>query len=110
MQKTFLPTFDQAERTVARARRTDADTSHEAAAFMNRSGSAKAHAEMILAVVRAEEGLTAVEIGERLGLTSVQVTKRFVDLAAFVKYGPKKKVAGHPTSFQTWWLRDSSTE
>lgn len=107
-QKTLFQTFDSQRLTKpAKARNVDPDTSHEAAKFMNASGSAKAHCEKILAVVRAQEGLTAVEIG---AITSVQVTKRFTDLSAYVKYGPKKRVQGHPTSFQTWWLKTTNIE
>ncbi len=70
-------TFAQIE--VARARRADPETSKAAAAAAH--GLANEHRLLILAAMRNAAGeLTATEIGQLVGLSSVQVCRRLHEL------------------------------
>lgn len=62
-----------------RARRTDPKTSHDAGAAA--AAFAGSHQERILAALRAHGGMTAHEIGAKVGLTEVQVDRRMHELA-----------------------------
>lgn len=61
---------------VARARATDAQSSHDAAERVEASGSAADHTAMIMAVVERGGGWTSYEIAKATGLTNVQVSRR----------------------------------
>lgn len=94
----------------ATARRTDADTSHEAAAAMNASGKAQAHAEMVLAQVRFQPGSTAAEIGAATNLGHHEAARRLADL-----WNASKVVKGEPricrinaTRMTTWRVSNES--
>ncbi len=63
-----------------RARRTDPETSHVAAASM--AGGATRHRERILAHLRTVEDATKDEIGAAVGLTDVQAARRLSELKA----------------------------
>ena len=74
-------TFESlAAREIRRARRDDPETSKDAAAHSH--GVAAAHELLILQVLRdgGARDWTPHEIGERCGLSSVQVTRRLHDL------------------------------
>lgn len=60
------------------ARRRDPQTSRDAAA--RSTGLAHEHFRKILAAMAEGEGLTAEEIADRCGLSSVQVNRRVADL------------------------------
>ena len=66
------------EHPALRYRETDPETSKEAASQFTKT--AAAHREQIIDVLRAARApMTAGEIGERIGLTNVQVSRRMSD-------------------------------
>lgn len=72
-QRTF------AELEIRRTRRRDPETSRQAAAAAH--GLAAEHRMLILATLRDADGdLNSTEIGERVGLSSVQVCRRLHEL------------------------------
>lgn len=80
LQQLGLPFDTPAAREVRRARRDDPQTSKAAARESH--GLAAEHELLILQVLRDGQGRdwTPHEIGERCGLSSVQVTRRLHDL------------------------------
>lgn len=87
------------------ARATDPETSHVAASEHTNNGRRAAHAERILAVVRAHPGWTYREIARLVPeLEAVEVQRRLADLADLgrVVRGEARacKVSGRPA--QTW--------
>lgn len=62
------------------ARKTDPATSHKAAAGAARF--AGGHRARVLADIKANPGSTASEIGDRIGLTNVQVCRRLPELVS----------------------------
>lgn len=90
----------------ARARRTDVATSHEAARAMNRTGRAKFHVDLVMAVVQQQPGLTAPEIAEHVPFDSVEVTRRLGDLQRLekVRKGQPRpcRARGGNRKFSTW--------
>lgn len=64
----------------ALARNTDPQTSHEAAAKMNRTGATNVHADLVLASVASHPDSTAAEIGFDCGLGHHEAQRRLSDL------------------------------
>jgi CRP-like cAMP-binding protein len=64
----------------ARARRTDPDTSHDAAEDVEREGHASRQREACLRVVRDTPGLTAAEIAQAAGLERHAPSRRLPEL------------------------------
>jgi len=62
------------------ARRTDPATSHMAAAFVNKSGTAATQRAKCLAVVKRQPGLTAAEIAEITGLERHNPSRRLPEM------------------------------
>jgi len=63
-----------------RTRRSDPETSREAADHMERTGKAKTHKMMCLAVVQEKPGLTAAEIAVEAGLERHEASRRLPNL------------------------------
>jgi len=88
------------------ARRTDPETSHEAASLLTGRVTLM---DIALATVRETPGLTAGEIGDRTGLGHARVWRRLSDLKNLGKI-----VAGTPRKWQgrnqqTWYPVDHQT-
>jgi DNA-binding Lrp family transcriptional regulator len=88
------------------ARSTDPVTSYEAARQVQESGTAQAHRVRILSRVTYEQGQTAGEIGDKIGLDNVAVSRRMAELvkAGTVVVGPKRSCRVKGSSMQTYWL------
>ena len=73
--------------------KNDTTPAHAAAEAMQRSGKAKAHREMVLSVLRKQQGLTGPEIGQLSGLGHIEAQRRISDLknAGLVEYRGKKQ-------------------
>jgi CRP-like cAMP-binding protein len=86
-----------------RAKRSNPATSHEAAAKVTESGTAAAHCAKCLAVVRANPGLTAVEIADAAGIDRHAASRRLPELRGkrLVKNGDVKVCNG--SKHMTWW-------
>jgi hypothetical protein len=91
----------------ARARRSDPDTSHEAARLIEGDGKAARHRRMLLEAVESRPGRTAAEYGIQTGLDRYEASRRLPELrdAEFIE-APKAwiricQVRG--TSSLTWW-------
>ena len=83
---------------LARARRTDPGTSHEAAERVRRSGQLTAHQLLIRDAIRNKPGMTYVEIAEATGLERHAVARRLKELE------PVHAVRGEARNgMQTWW-------
>ena len=83
--------------TVARARRTDPHSSHEAARVMNLIGTPGTHNAIIVDGIRLHPGLTASELAQHIPLTDVQIRKRTPYLGRFIRHGAERDsaVTGH---------------
>ncbi len=93
---------------VARARRDDPASSHDAAERMNASGATGDHAARILAVVSRGGGWTAWEITRAAGFTTnVEVSRRLSGINEIVRADASLdracRVTGRKCS--TYWLR-----
>ena len=73
--------------------RNDTTPAHAAAEAMQRSGRAKYHRELVMAVLRKQQGLTGPEIGRLTGLGHIEAQRRVSDLknAGLVEYRGKKQ-------------------
>ena len=85
------------------ARRSDPDTSHEAAEHVTRSGARQRHIEIVIAAVRAHPGLTSLELADVCGLERHEVARRTADAEASgaIRKGPVKRQA-NGRSAVTW--------
>lgn len=81
-QTTFLDGQDLTTPVVARARKSDPETSHLAAAEVENNGTAHDHRNIIAAYLRKHPGQTNAEIAEGSGLDYAQVHKRMKELEA----------------------------
>lgn len=72
--------FDGPVPTFPRARISDARSSHEAAAEMERTGRAKAQAERVLAAVRRYPGSTSAELAKSAHIERYAVGRRLSEL------------------------------
>lgn len=68
-----------------RARRTDARSSHEAAALIERTGIAGRQAQAVLEAMREYPGSTTMELARAAGLDRYAVARRAPELAALGK-------------------------
>lgn len=92
--------------TVARARRTDPRSSHEAARGMNQSGAVGTHNAIIVDGIKRHPGLTASELACHIPLTDVQIRKRVPDLARQggpIMYGRHRRSNRTGRLEQTYW-------
>lgn len=92
----------------ARARNSDPETSHEAAAKHNRSGNSAKHCIIVLRLVRLSPGLTAVELHASQDVSDLErheISRRLSDLerAGQVQKGPERKCEIRGTSMVTWY-------
>ena len=76
-----LSMFDGPAPSFPRARISDARSSHEAAAEMERTGRAKAQAERVLAAVRRYPGSTSAELAKSAHIERYAVARRLPELA-----------------------------
>lgn len=96
---------------IARASRSDPSSSHAAAGLMNDSGAAMAHAEIVMALVRDNPGLTAVELHgiDGSGLDRVEIGRRLDSLVKVgrVRKGEVRQCRIRWTPMLTWWPEGS---
>jgi predicted HTH transcriptional regulator len=87
------------------ARRSDPVTSHEAAERVNRNGTAKTHAEIVLAAIRDIPGRTSAELAVATGLDRHEAARRCADLKrdGTARQGEPRKCSVNKTSAQTWF-------
>lgn len=71
----------------------DTIPAHEAAEFMQKSGKAAKHKEIVLEFISKNQGATGGEIGEGTGLGHIESQRRISDLksAGMVEYRDKRK-------------------
>ena len=95
--------------TEARARRTDDDTSHEAAERMNVSGKTGKHCRIVLEALEQHPLTTAAELGELCGLGHIETQRRLSDLfnAGLVQKEMARKCAVNGTRMRTWRIVNS---
>lgn len=116
-QLGFFETFDSAERvSVAKARKSDVQPSHDAAEQYESTGKADSDRAAILNVIRTVtlrtpegypmHGLTAGEVANCLGdgWTNVRVSRRTVELMrqGLIDRGVARECSIHRTSMSTW--------
>lgn len=89
----------------AAARKTDPETSRQAAREVEASGQAKAHRTMCLQEVRRMPGRTAGEIAYALMLSCHQVGKRLPELhaAGLIYPGEARRCSVEGTRQRTWY-------
>jgi len=104
VQKTLFG--EDAGRPMAKARRTDPDTSHEAAATVNATGTAGGQRMACLAYLTARPGqqFTAAEIANALGMERHAPSRRLPELRkmGLVKNGPARTCRVQNTQSLTW--------
>lgn len=95
----------------ARARRDDPATSHEAAAAVESTGLADTQRDDILAIVRAEPGLTADEVAERYGTERCIASRRLPELREdlLIHNGPVRHSTINGRRCLTWWPTGKDT-
>ena len=88
-----------------RARRTDPDTAHLAAAGVAASGAAARQRDACLRVVRAAPGLTAAEVAERAGMERHAPSRRLPELRelGLVRNGEDRVCHVTRRLSMTWW-------
>lgn len=81
-QKTLFDAFDQQQRTAAppRARRTDPQTSHDAAEKHEASGKLRESSQRVLDALRQHPGSTYAELAEYAGLDRPEPARRLPEL------------------------------
>lgn len=91
---------------LAAARRTDPESSHEAAEQMNESGAANRQRERVVDLVFQHPGLTSKELAEKCDdLDRHQIARRLPE-AEQVGQVERREGAGRNKQV-TWWPRDS---
>jgi hypothetical protein len=87
------------------ARATDPQSSHDAAEAHTASGARQCHIEVVVAQVRAFEGLTSAEIAARTGLERHEAARRLPDAekAGAVRKGMPRKCSISNKLVTTWW-------
>lgn len=88
------------------ARRSDPESSHEAAEQMVRSGRRQAHVAVVVRAVRENPGLTSYELALVCGLERHEVARRTADAetAGEIEKGPVRRQA-NGRSAVTWFAR-----
>ena len=91
--------------STARARNTDPATSHEAAAQVERSGSAEVDRVRALQAVHQWPGSTSAELADRIGMDRHAIARRLPELreAGKVENGDKRACCIKGTAQMTWW-------
>jgi hypothetical protein len=86
-----------------RSRRSDPETSHEAAEQVRRSGDLGRQQLAVLEAVKRWPGLTSLELAARLNLDRYQVARRLpeIEAALRVRRGDIKSINGR--NHLTWW-------
>lgn len=104
-QTTFLDGQDLTTPVVARARKSDPETSHQAAAEVEATGAASAHRSIIVAYLKQHPGETNAEIAEGSGLDYCQIHKRMAELERMnlVIRGQQKKCPIHQRQMLCWF-------
>jgi hypothetical protein len=91
----------------ARARRSDPESSKEAAQRANASGSVKANVQRVIDLVWVKPGCTSRELAEiqNAGLDRYEIARRLPDAEELgaVRKGAKRKCRVARTSAVTWW-------
>jgi len=74
--------------------RNDPQTSYEAAALMERTGTTQTHKEKVLECVKAHPGLIVLEVAEFIGFSQTETARRVSDLigSGELRYGTPKRV------------------
>lgn len=104
---TQLPLFsgdDHLDKPQAAARRTDPETSHEAARDVEACGSAAAHRAIIAKAVREHPGHTSDELPDLCGLDFAQVHKRMkeIETIGLIRRGDRRPNTNGRRAV-TWW-------
>jgi hypothetical protein len=92
------------------SRNTDPATSHEAEHAVTESGKRQTHAEIVLACVRLNPGMTAGELGDATGLGHIPAQRRLSDLLSTGKVMQSTETRfyrGHKQS--TWYELNPKT-
>lgn len=97
---------------IPRTRSGDPETSHEAEAFMRKSGAIRAQYREVLAFVRSIPGLTAREYDERVGAFRGIYHRRLVEMEriGMVRRGEVRKCSRGGRSAATWYPVEQKSE
>ena len=87
-----------------RSRRSDPETSHQAAEKIRRSGELGKQQRAVLEAVKAHPGKTAVELARMAGLDRYAVSRRLPELQpAHVRRGPPRDCTINRRPQSTWF-------
>lgn len=87
-----------------RSRRSDPETSHEAAEQVRRSGELGRQQRAVLEAVKAHPGKTAVELARLAGLDRYAVSRRLPELQpVHVRRGPPRECTVNRRPQSTWF-------
>ena len=106
MQLNLFDGQDLTTPVIARARNTDPETSHQAAAQVERSGKAAMRRSMLASYVKEHPGLTNGEIADALPEIGYQETTRRmgeVEKLGLIRRGEPRVCSVHGTKQATWW-------
>lgn len=87
------------------ARKTDPNTSHQAAEAITKNGQRGSQCKDIFDAIQAKPGSIPGEIAAKIGLLSHEVTKRIHDLEVkgLVVPGTERRWAGSGKNQRSWW-------
>jgi hypothetical protein len=85
-----------------RSRRSDPETSHEAADEVRRSGELGRQQLAVLAAVKRWPGLTSLELAARMQVSRYVTARRLPELSPWVRKGPEFRVV-NGRRHVTWW-------
>lgn len=105
MRTTSSSLFNPPIEATPRARNTDPDTSHQAAAMMRDTGTAKKHGQIVYEQIIAGPGRTAGELAAFCPFDSAEVTRRIADLreSGLVESRDSRKCSVKGRKMQTHW-------
>ena len=88
----------------ATARQLDPETSHEAAAYIESSGSAASHRAKATELVKSTPGLTCSEYAQQIGINRAALSKRLPEIErhGYIRKGEPRIGLGKVKE-STWW-------
>lgn len=91
---------------MAKSRRTDPDTSFEAAAKIEKSGKAESHRTLCFEALLKQDGMTSAEVAVMADLERHEAARRLPELRdeGKVRNGEKRKCSATGSMALTWYI------
>jgi CRP-like cAMP-binding protein len=91
------------------SRRTDSDTSHEAADLHERAGRLSGNKRLVYTAVCNRPGLTGCEIAKQIGMDRHEASRRLADVRreGLIHNGEQRRCSVKGNMQMTWWPMES---